>query len=418
MSSAAVRPEANRRRGPAEASWAQIGAYAARALAGHRLRTALNMLGIAVGIASVILLTSIGEGTRRFVFDQFSQFGTNIIAINPGKSETLGIPGVLGGTTHKLTLDDALAIERLSSVTDLVPVAFGSARVEARGRGRAVYVYGVTPNVPELWKFAVRQGSFWSAGDPRQGGYTAVLGPTLKRELFGAENALGELVRIGGTRFRVIGIMEPKGRLLGIDIDDSVYVPVATAMNLLNRTELDEIDIQFHAGETTDRVVAGVKALLTERHRGREDFTITTQEEMLRVFDRVMKTITAAVGAIAGISLLVGAIGILTTMWIAVGERTGEIGLLRAVGVRRHQIRILFLTESGAMALAGGVAGLAVGLGLCALLRAAIPGLPVATPLGFAVAALAVSVATGLVAGVLPSQRAAKLDPIQALRQE
>lgn len=397
---------------------ADLLSFAARAVTGHRLRSGLSALGITIGVASVILLTSIGEGTRRYIFEQFSQFGTNLLAINPGKSETLGLPGILGGTTHRLTIDDVLALERLEGVQEVLPMAYGSGRVEARGRGRSVYVYGVTPNVPRVWSMSVRQGSFWPEGDPRRGHATAVLGPTLKRELFGGENALGERVRIGGGRFRVVGVMEPKGRLLGIDLDDAVYIPTASAMNLLNRTELDEVHVQYRPGADADRVVERVTEVLTERHRGNEDFTITSQEAMLQVFDNVMRTITVAVGAIAGISLLVGMIGILTTMWIAVGERTNEIGLLRALGAGRGQVRRVFLTEAGALALAGGAAGLAVGLGLCALLRAAVPGLPVETPLLFATAAIVGSTATGLAAGVLPAQRAARMDPVEALRAE
>lgn len=397
---------------------ADLVSFAARAVTGHRLRSSLSALGIAIGVASVILLTSIGEGTRRYIFDQFSQFGTNLLAINPGKSETLGVPGILGGTTHRLTIDDVLALSRLEGVQEILPMAYGSGRVEARGRGRSVYVYGVTPNVPRVWSMGVRQGSFWPEGDPRRGHATAVLGPTLKRELFGNENALGERVRIGGGRFRVVGVMEPRGRLLGIDIDDAVYIPTASAMTLLNRVELDEVHVQYRPGADVDRVVERVTEVLTERHRGNEDFTITSQEAMLQVFDNVMRTITLSVGAIAGISLLVGMIGILTTMWIAVGERTNEIGLLRALGAGRAQVRRVFLTEAGALALAGGAAGLAAGLGLCALLRAAVPGLPVETPLLFAAAAIVGSTGTGLAAGVLPARRAARMDPVEALRAE
>lgn len=397
---------------------AGLGSFAARAVFAHRLRSGLSALGIAIGVASVVLLTSIGEGTRRYIFEQFNQFGTHLLAINPGKAETVGIPGVLGGTTHKLTIDDALSLTRIEGVEEMIPLAFGSARVEARGRGRSVYVYGVTPNVPRVWNMQVRQGSFWPEGDPRRGQATAVLGPTLKRELFGADPALGEVVRIGGGRFRVVGIMEPRGRLLGIDIDDAVYIPTASAMTLLNRTELDEIDLEYSAGYEAQRMVERVTEVLTERHRGNEDFTVTSQEAMLEVFGNVMNMITAAVGAIGGISLLVGMIGILTTMWIAVGERTQEIGLLRAVGAGRAQVRQVFLTEAAALALAGGAAGLGAGLGLAALLRAAIPGLPVETPFTFAVAALVLSAATGLAAGVLPAQRAARMDPVEALRAE
>lgn len=388
------------------------------ALISHRLRSVLSMLGIGIGIASVILLTSIGEGTRRYLVGMFTQFGTNIMAIHPGKSETTGVPGALGGTTRKLTIDDAVALERIAGVEEVVPVAFGSARVEGNGRGRSVFVYGVTPNVPRAWKFDIRQGQFWPAGDPNRGAQLAVLGPKLKRELFGEENALGRFVRIGGSRFRVIGIMSSKGQFLGFDIDDAAYVPVASAMKVFNMTELVEIDVVYaHAG-LADTVRREVTRVLADRHGGEEDFTVTTQAAMLAVFDNVMNVVTLSVGAIAGISLLVGAIGILTMMWIAVGERTSEIGLARAIGATRRQIHLLFLAEAAALATAGGGLGILAGLGLAALLRLAVPGLPVHTPLLFVALAVAVSVATGLLSGLLPARRAAALDPIEALRTE
>src|SRR5512139_188794 len=365
------------------------------ALRAHRLRSLLSMLGIAIGVAAVILLTSIGEGTRVYMLSQFTQFGTNILAINPGKSKTIGIPGVLGGTTRKLTIDDAEALGRISGVETVVPVTMGLARVEAGERGRSVSVLGATPDLPTLWRFGARQGSFWPKGDPRRGAPLAVLGPKLARELFGERSALGEFVRVAGGRFRVIGVMEPKGQMMGFDIDDLAYVPVASAMDLFDLDELMEIDIIYANVRETSRVEAEVKRVLAVRHGGTEDFTVTSQE-----------------------AILDGATGILTMMWIAVGERTSEIGLVRALGATRGQVQALFLAEAAALAGLGGVAGVAIGLGLGAVLRVAVPGLPVETPLRFVVAGLAVSVATGLVSGVAPARRAALLDPIEALRAE
>ena len=388
------------------------------ALRAHRLRSALSMLGIGIGVASVILLTSIGEGTRVYLLSQFTQFGTNILAVNPGKSKTLGIPGVLGGTTRKLTIDDAEALERVWGVETVVPVTMGLARVEAGERGRSVSVLGATPDLPTLWRFGARQGSFWPKGDPRRGAPLAVLGPKLAHELFGERSALGELVRIAGGRFRVVGVMEPKGQMMGFDIDDVAYVPVASAMQLFDQDELFEIDLIYANAREAARVEAEVKRLLTLRHGGEEDFTVTSQEAMLDVFGKVMDVVTMAVGAIAGISLLVGATGILTMMWIAVGERTSEIGLVRALGASRAQVQGLFLAEAAILATLGGVAGVAAGLGLGWALRLAVPGLPVETPLRFVVAGLVVSVLTGLVSGVAPARRAAGLDPIEALRAE
>jgi putative ABC transport system permease protein len=388
------------------------------ALRAHRLRTFLSMLGIAIGVAAVILLTSIGEGTRVYMLSQFTQFGTNIIAVNPGKSKTLGIPGVLGGTTHKLTIDDAEALTRIRGVETVVPFAMGQARVEAGERGRSVPVFGATPDIPILYRFGPRQGGFWPRGDPRRGGPWAVLGPKLARELFGDESPLGQFVRVAGGRFRVVGIMQAKGEMMGFDIDDVVYVPVASAMRLFNLDDLLEIDLIYTSSRDTSRIEAAVKRTLTDRHDGNEDFTVTTQAAMLEVLGNVMDVVTMAVGAIAGISLLVGATGILTMMWIAVGERTPEIGLVRALGASREQVQVLFLVEAAALAGLGGLAGIAIGLGVGAALRLAVPGLPVETPVRFVVAGLLTSVLTGLLSGVLPARRAAGLDPIEALRAE
>jgi putative ABC transport system permease protein len=391
---------------------------ALRAITGHRLRSTLSMLGIAIGITSVILLTSIGEGTKRYLMAQFTQFGTNLLAINPGKAETVGVPGALGGSTRFLTIDDAEALERIPGVEAVMPMAFGMARVEVENRGRSVFVYGVTPQTTEIWQWGVRVGSFWPPGDPRQAANMVVLGPKLKRELFGEGNALGERVWIAGTRFRVTGIMEPKGQMLGFDLDDAAFVPVTNALRMFNLPELNEIDLVFSNAQVVGQVESEVRRILTERHGGREDFSITSQAAMLDVFGNIMNIITASVGAIAGISLVVGAIGILTMMWIAVGERTNEIGLVRALGASRQQVHRIFLVEAAVLATCGGLLGVGLGLGLCDLLRAAFPGLPIHTPMVFLVAAVAVSATTGLAAGVLPARRAAALDPIEALRAE
>jgi putative ABC transport system permease protein len=388
------------------------------AIRSHGLRSFLSLLGIAIGIAAVIVLTSIGEGTRRYILSQFSQFGTNLIAIHPGKAKTSGMPGVFGGSTKHLTLDDALALARIPGVERVVPTTAGTARVEAGGRSRNVIVQGVTPDFEEVFQIRVRQGSFWPDTDPRRGSQFTVLGPKLARELFPDASPLGEFVRVGSTRFRVCGVMEPKGSMLGIDLDDMAYLPVASALQLFDQRDLTEIDLNYQPIEATERIRAEIKRVLSERHGGEEDFTVTTQQAMLDVFGNVMTVITTAVGAIAGISLLVGAIGILTVMWIAVRERTSEVGLLRAIGASRVQVAGLFLAEAGAVALVGGAAGVALGLLLGAALRLAVPGLPVSTPLSFVLAALGTSCAVGLLSGVLPARRAAQLDPIDALRGE
>jgi len=386
-------------------------------LRAHLLRSALSMLGIAVGIAAVILLTSLGEGTRRYVVGQFSQFGANFIKISPGTTETSGLPGVFGGTTHKLTIDDAEALRRVEGVRAVVPMVFAQARVEAGERGRSVAIFGATSEGAALFAQRVAQGRFLSPGDPRRGGPEAVLGSKLKAELFGDENALGRHVRIAGWRLLVVGVMAGKGQMLGFDVDDIAYVPVSTALRMFNLDELQEIDLTFDHEGRTESVVAGIKRVLAARH-GREDFTVLTQAEMLAVFGRVIDMVTLAVGAIGGVSLLVGAIGILTMMWIAVSERTAEIGLLKAIGATSGQVQATFLLEAVGLALAGGAAGLGAGLGLGALARALVPGLPFSTPPLYVAAALLLCIATGLLSGVAPARRAARLDPVEALRAE
>ncbi|MCK4413138.1 MAG: ABC transporter permease [Candidatus Eisenbacteria sp.] len=391
---------------------------AARSISGHRQRSILTMLGIVIGIASVILLTSLGEGLRIYILAQFTQFGTNVVAVNPGKAETTGIPGALGGTLHPLRLGDSEALRRIRGVEEVVPISMGTAGVEYRGKERNIFIYGVTSAGPEVWKMNVRAGRFLPAGDARYGSPLAVLGPTVKRELFGEKNALGEHVRIGGQRFLVIGIMESKGQFLGFDIDDAVYIPVALAMPLFNQDELQEIDVLVANSSVVDRVVAQVKAILTERHGGEEDFTVTTQTGMLETLDRIIRIISLAVAGIGGISLLVGAIGILTMMWISVNERTEEIGLAKAIGATRGQILALFLSEAIILSGSGGALGLLAGMGLANLLHLAIPALHVHTPLAYVILALVVSLLVGIAGGILPARRAAALDPIEALAAE
>jgi len=395
-----------------------VGRLALGAIAGHRLRSFLTMLGILIGIASVILLTSIGEGTKRYVFDEFTSFGTNIITTHPGKVETSGLPGALGATVRKLTLEDAEALRRIPEIEAVVPLIAGTARVEGAGRARNVLIVGVNHEVPQVFTFEVRQGAFLPPGDPRQGGTVAVLAPKLKHELFGERNALGEHVRVGGRRFLVVGVMEPKGELLGFDLDDRVYIPVSQAQTLFNRDGLYEIDVRFALGAEAAHVADKIRALLTARHRGEEDFTVTTQTEMLDVFGRVLGIVSVAVGGIAGISLVVGAIGILTMMWIGVNERTSEIGLALSIGATRGQVLSLFLVEAALLSTLGGIGGVAAGIGIARLAQLVLPGLPVETPIEYVVAAILVSLAVGLASGVLPARRAARLDPIQALRTE
>ena len=387
------------------------------ALLAHKLRSFLTLLGIAVGIAAVVLLTSIGEGIHRFVLAEFTQFGTNIIAINPGKTSTHGMSMGVFGTVRPLSLEDAEALRRLPQASAVVPVVQGNAEVSGNNRVRRTTVYGVGPEFPEAFRMPVDRGRFLPADDPVAPRAFVVLGDKVRSELFGSANPLGQRIRVGGDRYRVIGTMAPKGQVLGVDLDDSVYIPAARGLELFNRDSLMEIDVLYPEHADVEQVVAAIERVLIARH-GREDFTITTQQQMLDVLGSILNVLTIAVGAIGGISLLVGGIGIVTIMTISVRERTAEIGLLNALGARRGQVLGLFLGEAVVLSAIGGLAGLALGIGLGQVLALALPALPVHTPWSFVVLAESVAILIGLVAGVVPALRAARLDPVEALRAE
>lgn len=387
------------------------------AVIAHRLRSFLTALGIAVGIAAVVLLTSLGEGVHQFVLGEFTQFGTNIIAINPGKTTTAGMSGAIISTVRPLTVDDGEALRRIPQVEAVVGVVQGNAAVEYGGRTRRTTIFGVGPELPAVWASEPSIGRFLPPDDPRAARPFAVLGSKMKDELFGSANPLGELVRIGSERYRVIGVMEPKGQMLGFDLDDTVFIPVWRALSMFDREGVHEIDVVYAAGGDSKALAARIRDVLIARH-GQEDFTITTQEDMLKVLGNVLDILTLAVAALGGISLVVGAVGILTIMTIAVKERTGEIGLLRAIGAGRGQILWLFIGEAVVLAALGGMAGLVLGVGGGWLVGTLVPALPISVPWGYVLLAEALAAAIGLVAGALPARRAAQLDPVEALRAE
>ena len=383
----------------------------------YRLRSFLTGLGIAVGIAAVILLTSIGEGLHQFVLSEFSQFGTNLIGIQPGKKQTHGASVGILGSIRPLSLDDAEALRRLPYIEYVSPSMTGNAEVRANGRTRRTIVSGVGHEMPQALRMYVQTGSFLPPDDPEQARAFVVLGAKIRQELFAGQNPLGSYLRVGGQRYRVIGVMEPKGQVLGFDLDDTVYIPAARAMELFNRSGLMEIHVTYRPSVELEQVEAGIRNILTARH-GSEDFTLVPQEKALEVLGSVLDVITFAVGALGGISLLVGGVGILTIMTMAVTERTSEIGLLRALGARERQVLALFLGEAMLLSALGGLAGLALGVGIAQALHLLFPALPVHTPWLFAALAELSAVTIGLAAGVVPAQRAALLDPVEALHAE
>ena len=387
------------------------------AVRSQRMRSFLTALGIAVGIASVVLLTSLGEGLHRFMLAEFTQFGTNLIGVNPGKVTTHGVSGALISNVRPLNIEDGQALKKIPQVVDVVSLVQGNAAVKAGKKKRRTTVYGIDPAALEVFKLQMVAGSFLPDDPPRAARSFAVLGSKVKDELFGTGRVLGQRIRIGSERFRVIGSLESKGQMLGFDLDDAVWIPTAKALAMFNRESLMEIDVLYREGSSADEVSDQIKKILIARH-GTEDFTITTQEKMLEVLGKILNILTLAVGGLGGISLLVGGVGILTIMTIAVNERTNEIGLLRALGSEKNQILSLFLGEAVILASIGGLAGLVLGVGGAWLLGFLVPALPTHTSWSYIIAAEVLAAAIGLLAGVLPARRAAALNPVDALRSE
>lgn len=388
-----------------------------RTLISHKMRSGLTVLGLIIGIAAVVILTSIGRGIHVFVLSEFTQFGTNLIAVFPGKTTTFGISGSTISTVRPLTLDDADSLDKLENIIASVPLVQGNARIEAGSKQRRSIVFGVGAAVPEVWKIKVANGRFLPAGERNSPRALAVLGDKLAAELFAASSPLGKRIRIGSDRYRVIGVMEKKGQMLGFDMDDTIYIPVAKALEMFNRESLMEIDLLYRSSAAVKQVETAIKNQLIARH-GREDFSIVTQNQMLEKMDSILNILTLAVAALGGISLLVGSVGIFTIMTIAVSERISEIGLLRAIGAKKRTIFQLFLFEALALSAAGGLIGVIAGITVVQFVGAVLPALPVQLAWAYIATAFVLSLLIGIATGVLPAIRAAALEPLQALRAE
>jgi putative ABC transport system permease protein len=390
--------------------------FSFRAAVGYPARTLLTLLAMAIGVGAVILLTALGEGARLYVTREFTSLGTHLLIVIPGRSETTGgPPPLLGETPRDLTLEDALVLKRSSAIRRVAPVAIGSAPVAWQQREREATIMGSTAEMFDIRQLSMAQGRFLPAGNPSRGSAVCVLGYKIKRELFGNSSPLGEWVRIGGRRFRVIGVIAAKGQSLGLDMGDIAIIPVASAQMLFNTSSLFRILIQAGGREAVPQAKKAILKIIQDRHEGEDDVTVITQDALLKTFDRIFNALTLTVGGIAAISLAVAGILIMNVMLISVSQRKTEIGLLKAIGSPRSQILRLFLSESAVLSLIGSFLGVVLALvGLWASLRF-YPNFPVTIPWWALTAATLVGVLTGLVFGVLPARRAAGLEPVEAL---
>ena len=391
---------------------------ALRALSMHRLRTLLTALGTGVGVAAVVLLTSIGEGMYEYIEHEATRFGTHFLVITPGRTQTMGgPPGMNTNTVRPLTLEDAQAIGQLDAVSAVAPGVTGFAELENEGVRRNAMVLGTGPELPEIFAFEIASGRFLANEELLSARPLAVLGSKLKNELFGPDNALGAYIRVSGHRFQVVGVLADAGTTVGFDLNDIVYVPVKHAMEIYNVLGVQEVDVRYREDRPVSEVEGDITRLLMARH-GREDFTITTQDQMLNTMRVILSAITSAVAALGGISLVVGGVGIFTIMTISVQERIFEIGLLRSLGARRREVRRLFLAEALALGAAGGLLGLVLGQCAAWTLAALFPVIPVSISVMYTAAALMIAVLIGILAGVAPAVRAARMNPVLALRAE
>jgi putative ABC transport system permease protein len=396
--------------------WGDAVALALESLRLHRLRTGLTLTGIAIGVTAVLLLTALGDAAKGYIVQQFADIGANLVVVAAGKVETSGLPSP-GGVTRDITIDDCEAIPKLAPAVRLVaPLSLGSGVFEYGGRTRAVYVVGTTHEYQTLRNIKISVGEFLPAGDPRQGGNVVVIGRTIQREVFEGENPLGKSVRIAQTRFRVIGVLAPKGQSLGFNYDDLALVPVATGMRLFNQTGLFRVFVQASDASTVPVAMKEVTRVLTARHDGDEDFTLITQDAMLKTFGAIIDALTAALAGIAAISLGVAGIGIMNVMLVSVSERTSEVGLLKALGARRRQILSVFLVEAAALSVTGAALGVVVGVGVILAAGAVFSSFPIRPSAGWIGVVLALALGAGVTFGLMPARRASRLQAAEALR--
>ncbi len=383
------------------------------ALRANRLRSALTMLGVLIGVAAVVALVAIGTGTREEVESQVEGLGSNLLLVFPGEAGVGAAPAV-----SRLSLADVDAVVRVVGDRERVAVQVTSGEtVRADTASRFTSVLGVLDTTPQVFTRDLSRGTYLTRTDVDTSRRVAVLGSTVAEDLFADRDPIGRQVTIAGVRFRVVGVFAPVGgQGFGVDRDAQVHIPVTTAQRLLGTDRIDALAVRAPDLDTIDELGERIVATLSERHPDSE-FSAVTQEEIIGVLGDILGILTWVLAAIAGISLLVGGVGVSNIMLVSVRERVREIGLRKAVGARPRDIGLQFLLEAVLLTTLGGLLGIALGVG-GSLLAAAYSPVPATITWWSIALAFGVSAAVGVAFGVVPALRAGRLDPVVALRSE
>jgi len=389
---------------------------AGKAIQTQPLRAALIILAMSIGVASVNVLTALGDSARNYVVHEFESLGTHLVIVLPGRTETTGgHPPLFGETPRDLTLDDAAALFRSKQVAAIAPVSIGSAPVSVGGLERETNVMGSTHALLRVRHLTMAQGQFLPEADADKESSVCVIGKTISEELFAHQQAVGQWLRINDRRFRVIGVLAKEGQSIGTGFDELIIVPVASAQALFDSHSLFRILLEAHSEAAMYKAVDEVRDIIKLRHEGEDDVTVITQDSVVNTFDKILTALTFTVAGIAAVSLAVAGVLVMNVMLVSVSQRTAEIGLLKALGATQGQLQRWFLCEAVLLSLAGALVGSVIGQFGILVLQWLYPNFPVALPVWARLSALAVALATGLLFGVLPARKAARLDPVAAL---
>ena len=383
----------------------------------YPLRTIMLLIATSIGVKAVILLTAVGEGARDYITGEFRSLGTNLLIVSPGRNETSGGGGLdlAGLSPRPLTIEDAQSLFQIDNVRRIAPVVMGEAPAQYDGLERSAPIIGTTPEFLSIRQWEMESGSFLPGVSMRYSPPVCAIGKEIKSELFGDTTAVGEWIRIGDRRCRVAGVLAEEGRAIGIDVQKIVVIPVALGTALFNRDSLYRIIVDVRTTSRMDQTKQSILSIIKRRHQGKEDITVIKQDTVLQSFDNIFNVLTMALGSIASISLLVAGILIMNVMLVAVSQRQAEIGLLKAIGAKNKQINNLFVVEAIMLSGSGAIMGLILGHSITQVLKVAFPDFNFLPPMWASYVSLIVALISGIIFGLLPARRAAKLDPVEAL---